>query len=129
MKIKVWIILILIVVVIGLATFEEIYISNSLNKLYNDAISIKSKIVTSQNLENNLKNDIITLKEYWKKTENNLCYLSNHNDMKEVGDCLQNMLTFYELDDKNQLLEKTNLLIYYAESYNHILRFNSQNVI
>ncbi|MBQ7308067.1 MAG: DUF4363 family protein [Clostridia bacterium] len=127
MKIKSIIIWILFIILISCATVEEIFISNSLNKINTLAVNLRTKLET-QEIDLNIKNDLDYLTKEWDKTEHILCYLNNHNDLKEIGDALRYAKSYLNDNEKEDAIEKIDIVIYYADSYKKLLLFNLQNV-
>ena len=129
MKIKTIAISILFVLLISFSVLEEVFIRKSLNTLIHKATLIKNQLETNISLPNEeINNSINELEKYWIKTESNLRFINNHNDMKEVGDAICYAKTYYNQNDIDGILEKINIIIFYGKSYIDILTFNVQNV-
>lgn len=127
MKIKTIIIWVLLITLLVCATIEEIFINSSLEKIKEQATNLKYKLQNSQ-IDESIKNDLENLSEEWEHIEFNLCFLNNHNDLKEIGDALRYATNYLKSDKKEEALEKIDVVIFYAESYKHLLSFNIQNV-
>lgn len=129
MKIKSIIIIVLLVLLISFATWEEIFVKSSLKEISNMATEIKKEIEVNENLTPELKQKLDNLDKKWEKTEYIFCFLTNHNDMKEIGDSICYAQTYFKQNNKDGVIERINLVIFYSESYSHILSFSIQNII
>ena len=130
MKTKIIIVCSLLVLLIAFATWEEIFIKNSLEKISNMASIIITEIENNNNeINDNINEKIKELDEVWEKTEYTFCYLTNHNDMKEIGDSICYAKTYAKQKDSDGVVERINLVIYYAKCYSRIFSFDIQNII
>lgn len=129
MKIKTGIIIFLLITLISVATWEEIFIKKSLGKIYNIAIEIKNDVEEKQEITQNTIEQIDKLEKKWEKTEYIFCYLINHNDMKEIGDAIAYAKAYSNQNKVNETLEKIDIVMYYAQNYERTFSFNIQNII
>ena len=76
-----------------------------------------------------VKNKIKDLDEFWTITENYFCLVVNHINMEEAGEQLTKIKTLSELNKKEELLVEVDLLIYFSDSYEHIIVPHIQNIL
>lgn len=117
-------------ILLGLCVLEEVYLKNNLEILYTKAENL---LITVQN-QDDVNNDIVIseikdINKFWEKTEGYFCLVVNHINMEEAGEQLSKITSLANLNKKEELIVEINLLIYYAESYQHIIVPNIQNIL
>ena len=104
MKGKIITIIILFLVVIGLAIWQEIFVSDSLSNMLKMCNELKNSIETNDSLlDADIQDKLNEIDDYWTKKEEILCFVINHNDMKDVGDAITNIKTFTVQNNKNKV--------------------------
>ena len=69
------------------------------------------------------------LNEYWKDRENLLCFFINHKEMQDMGIELEKMLSYCKFNNKEEYKNSLELVIYYTETFHHIMGISLQNLI
>ena len=129
MKVKIIIIISLAIIVVWFAFWQEQFVANTLSNMLVLCEDFKTSVEENNNLQSDaIQEELEILDTYWQKREEILCFMINHNDMKDVGDAITNLKTFTMQNDKPKSIEKVNLLIYYVNSYSHLMQFNLQNL-
>lgn len=117
-------------ILLGLCVFEEIYLKNNLKILYDKAENLLEIVESADDVNTELISSTIEdLDEFWKNAENYFCLVVNHINMEEAGEQISKIVSLSKLNNKDELIVEINLLIYYAESYQHIIVPNIQNIL
>ncbi len=125
-----FVIISIFLILIGLCIWEDIYLSSNLKILNEKAINIAQIAREAENASDDIvKNAITDLDEFWAKTENWFCLVVNHINMEEAGEQISKIKTLSELNKKEELLVELDLLVYYSESYEHIIVPHIQNIL
>lgn len=129
MKTKKIIIISLLVLLLSLSVIEQIFVTRSMDNILNIANNLKSQIESTNFNNEDVCTNLDKLDKEWDKTEYYFCFLISHNDMKEIGDNICSAKNALNQNDKTTLLEKINLVIFYADEYKEIMSFNIQNIL
>ena len=125
-----FVIISIFLILIGLCIWEDIYLSSNLKILNEKAINLAQIAREAENASDDIvKNAITDLDEFWTKTENWFCLVVNHINMEEAGEQISKIKTLSELNKKEELLVELDLLVYYSESYEHIIVPHIQNIL
>ena len=125
-----FIIIALFVLLIGCCIAEEVVLQTNLEKLHKKSVELKNLISQNEDVNTDeIKNLVVNLETFWNKTENFFCIVVNHINMEEAGEQVSKIKTYCEQNKKEELLVELDLLIYYSESYQHILIPNIQNIL
>ena len=121
----------IIIVFLGIVcVLEQILVSNTLGTLKEKTDDIQ--IALNQDIDINL--DEIYQKTYdlsifWKNNENLLCFFINHKDMRDMGIEINKMLSYSKSNTKEEFIISFNLVVYYTDTFNHIMGLSLQNLI
>ncbi len=125
-----FVIISLFILLIGLCVLEEVYLSQNLVKLHDKSNELLTIVENSENVNTiEIKTKIDDLQKFWNKTENIFCLVVNHINMEEAGEQITKIICLSELNKKDELIVEINLLIYYAQSYEHIIVPHIQNIL
>ncbi len=125
-----FVIISLFILLIGLCVLEEVYLSQNLVKLHDKSNELLTIVENSENVNTiEIKTKIDDLQKFWNKTENIFCLVVNHINMEEAGEQITKIISLSELNKKDELIVEINLLIYYAQSYEHIIVPHIQNIL
>lgn len=125
-----FVIISIFLILIGLCIWEDIYLSSNLKILNEKAINLAQIAREAENASDDIvKNAITDLDRFWTKTENWFCLVVNHINMEEAGEQISKIKTLSELNKKEELLVELDLLVYYSESYEHIIVPHIQNIL
>lgn len=129
MKIRIWLIIFLAFGLIGLVVAEHIFVTDTINYLKTESISIKEEIFSSDIIStDSLKEKIKSLDENWRQKENTLCLIVNHKDMEKVGEQIEKLKVLIEQDKKDEAEYEVQLLVYFVEGYEHFIAVSFQNI-
>ncbi len=125
-----FIIITIFLILIGVCIWEDVYLSTNLKTLNEKATELASIVRNSEDVNSEIvKDKIKELDEFWTKTENYFCLVVNHINMEEAGEQITKIKTFSELNQKEELLIEVDLLVYFSESYQHIIVPHIQNIL
>lgn len=129
MKSRIFIILSILLVLIGLVVAEQIYVSHVINFMKTETQLIKQEIFENEDINNEfLIEKINTLDEKWKQHENILCLVVNHKDMEKVGEQIQKLLVLIPQNKKEEAEYEAQLLTYFVDGYEHFISVTFQNI-
>lgn len=80
---KFWIILVLVLVVGGLATFEQVYTDQTVATLQTEIATLEN-LIDSQNLEQS-KQKTQKIIDFWKEKETIICLFVDYRDIEAIG--------------------------------------------
>ena len=120
-----FVIISIFLILIGLCVWEDVYLSSNLKLLNEKATELAQIVVNTEEVKNKIKE----LDDFWVKTENRFCLVVNHINMEEAGEQITKIKTFSELNKKEELLVEIDLLVYFSESYEHIIVPHIQNIL
>lgn len=124
------IIILIFTFLIGLCILEEAYLKANLEKLNEKSIELLELVENSENVNTQeINKKVIELNEFWKETEAYFCLVVNHINMEEAGEQISKIEMLSKLNKKEELLVEVNLLVYFSESYQHIIVPHIQNIL
>lgn len=125
-----FLIIFIFTLLVGMCIFEDIFLQSNLETLYNKAQDLLTLVNSQEDVNNEIVlNKITELDNFWKETENYFCLVVNHINMEEAGEQISKIVSLSSLNKKDELIVEINLLIYYAESYQHIIVPHIQNIL
>lgn len=130
---KIYIIAVLIIILIGFSIFEVNYAKNTITNLQSELVELKSAIGTQID-DDNINTESISLQAeesqaYWNQRESILCLIFNHNDMKEIGKEITQIISYLEQQDLQEAFVHTDLAIQQVTTLTHLIQFNIQNIL
>lgn len=109
---------------------EEVLVKKTLTTMYDKAILLYNEANQTDNVNTKKIKDLSKeLDDYWQKHENLLCFFVNHKDMHEMGNELNRVNSYAEDNIKEEFIASLNLVIYYSETFHHIMGVSFQNII
>ena len=125
-----FIIILIFALLIGLCVLEETYLKSNLELLDRKSNELLTLVNISENVNTEeIELKVNELKEFWGKTEALFCLVVNHINMEEAGEQISKIDSLYKQNKKDELIVEVNLLIYFAESYQHIIVPHIQNIL
>lgn len=123
-------ILILLIIIIGIAIAEELFIHNFITNLTTKAEVVSVEI---ENSKENLKNENITktyndLKDFWKKSKIGLCYFTNYEKIKTVDESFVKLSTALKNNDLSLATENIAVIKEYGDFFHYMMGFNLNNL-
>ena len=120
----IWILFICLIV--G-AVWEQIYLTNSLNKLEEKTLSLEKTIQLDFNSNSSLK-ETEELEAFWIEHEKVLCLIINYKEIKDIITQIATLKqTIIQGDQENTFIELEKLKSYVTGTKN-VIGFNIQNV-
>ena len=124
--------IVIILIAISLAgalIYEQIFINNSISTLKEKTNNVYELVHSSTILnDDEIINKINDLNDFWSTRESQLCIIINHKDMEKVGEQITKLLTSCKENNIEQSLIEVDLLKYYTEGYEHIIKLTFQNI-
>ena len=125
-----FIIISLFLLLLACCTVEEIFLKQNLVKLQDKAISLKENIENAEDINSiEIQTQIKDLDKFWSETETYFCIIVNHINMEEAGEQISKIKTLSKQNKKEETLVEVDLLIYFSESYEHLIVPNIQNIL
>ena len=126
---RVFCIIVISIFLIGACITEEILVKNTLSQI-ND---MGNELLLLAQTETNLNNDLIldktrNLNEFWLKYEDALCFFVNHKDMHEMGNEIIKMISYAKNNIKEEYTTSLELVIYYSNTFHHIMGVSLENI-
>lgn len=123
-------ILVLLIIIIGIAVMEEIFIHNFITNL-----TVKAEIVSVEIEKNkdNLNNESISsvysdLKSFWKKSKIGLCYFTNYEKIKTIDESFVKLSTALKNNDLSLATENIAVVKEYGDFFHYMMGFNLNNL-
>ena len=119
-------ILILIVILFSIATFEEIYIKQFISSLKIKAENVSIAINKNEENINNkeVEKAFNELKNFWSKSKNILCYFTNYEKIKSIDESFVKLTTSIKHNDMSVANENIAVIKDYGQIFNYLMGFN-----
>jgi len=131
--IRLIIVVTLLVGLIGLATFEQIFIARSFNTLRDGAIELIAVINQPENESpvdtKSNKEKIDTMYDFWIRRERNLAMLARHADLAQISDAIIYARNFIYFDIREEAAAGLTRLIYLIDTHSFNIGTSFQNII
>jgi len=123
-------VIVVFVLLVATVVLEQVFIDRTLSSL-NEKIDFLDKTIDATEAINTteIKNIIDDLDSFWTEKEKVLCISINHNDLNRVGEQIKKIKVYIEQNNKDDCVYEIKVLKFYAESYDHTLELNPQNVL
>lgn len=115
--------------IIAVSTTEIILSKKYIGEVLELSMSIAESVNRETYCDQNHIDNVTKLEELWRHHENILCFMTNHNNIDEVGEYITKMRTSQRDKDYEEFLSSLDLVIFYANGYKHIFGVNIQNVV
>lgn len=126
---KVVSVIIVSLLLVAMVIVEQIFVQNTLDLLIEQSQNLNSVIETVENINTNQLNESIQkLDEFWTEKEKLLCLSINHNDLNKVGEQIKKVKMYISQNKKDECLVEIETLIFYANSYKHVMEIDPQNI-
>lgn len=123
-------ILFLLVVLISIATFEEIYTHHFLRDLDNKSNIVLTEI--EKNKENlnipAVNNSFDDLNTYWHKAKNTLCYFTNYEKIRNLDESFVKLSTAIKNNDLSLATENATVIKEYSSFFEYLMGFTINNL-
>lgn len=121
----------IVLILITVATIEEILINKITTKLYEIAVKlIDSAEADEQNLNKEENMELYyELRDFWRKSEEKLSVIINYESIKNVTEAIAKLEISLKENDKSVTYENLLLIKNYGIILKNILGFNFQNLL
>ena len=118
-----------LIFIIAVSVIEIVLSEKYINEIINLSTSIAQTVTRETFFDQQHIDEVAKLEEVWTHHENILCFMTNHNNIDEVGEYITKMRTSQRDKDYEEFLSSLDLVIFYANGYKHIFGVNIQNVV
>ena len=126
---RIIVIILLSLILAGSLIYEQIFINDSVTLLKTKCQDVYDTIHQSINInDESIIKKVSELNDFWSNRESQLCLIINHKDMEKVGEQIVKVLTLCKQNDTKQAIYEVDLLKYYTEGYEHIIKVTFQNI-
>lgn len=126
---RIIVIILLSLILAGSLIYEQIFINDSVTLLKTKCQDVYDTIHQSVNInDESIIKKVSELNDFWSNRESQLCLIINHKDMEKVGEQIVKVLTLCKQNDTKQAIYEVDLLKYYTEGYEHIIKVTFQNI-
>ena len=123
---KFWAILILIIIVGGLATFEQVYTDRTVATLKTDITTLHT-LIDSNNLEQSkVKSQKII--DFWKERETIICLFVDYRDIESIGKQADLVKSHLENEDFELAKVECNTLQHVVVTFGEMVGFDWHNI-
>lgn len=119
-------ILVLVLAVIGVVTWEQIYTNNSISSLLNE-VDLLSTEISNENLETS-KLQAQKIIDMWEKEEAVICLFVDFRDIEQIGKQADLVLSHLENNDFELAKVECNTLKRVVETFENMVGLDWQNV-
>lgn len=118
-----------LIFIIAVSVIEIVLSEKYINEIINLSTSIAQTVTRETFFDQQHIDEVAKLEEVWTHHENILCFMTNHNNIDEVGEYITKMRTSQRDKDYEEFLSSLDLVIFYSNGYKHIFGVNIQNVV
>lgn len=118
-----------LIFIIAVSVIEIVLSEKYINEIIVLSTSIAQTVTRETFIDQQHIDEVAKLEEVWTHHENILCFMTNHNNIDEVGEYITKMRTSQRDKDYEEFLSSLDLVIFYANGYKHIFGVNIQNVV
>ena len=123
-------VLIILIAVVGVCIFEEIYLNNFKKEFLEKADNVYTII---SNNESNINNDNINsscenLYNYWNNSKRNICYFANYEKIKGIDESFIKLKTAIKNNDKALAMENIAVISNTDKFFEYMVGFNINNL-
>lgn len=118
-----------LIFIIAVSVIEIVLSEKYINEIIVLSTSIAQTVTQETFIDQQHIDEVAKLEEVWTHHENILCFMTNHNNIDEVGEYITKMRTSQRDKDYEEFLSSLDLVIFYANGYKHIFGVNIQNVV
>jgi len=130
--IRVGLVLLLIATIVGLATFEQIYIDKAFTRLEAEATAITqmvSQIPYKGEFDEETKERMANLHSWWQNKEHKMGVFIRHIDLSYISDAMIYAKNFIDFDNKEEAMAGLGRLNYLIDTYSTVYGLNGFNIL
>lgn len=122
-------ILIAFCIIITGVTLEVVFTNKYIEETSTLANEIKSIVNETNFTSEEIKDKVDNLHEKWEHHEDILCMITDHNNIKDVGQQIVTLQASIQTQDYDDFIINLNLIIYTVNNYTHIFGINFHNLL
>lgn len=123
---KFWAILVLILIVGGLATFEQVYTDSTINILKTEITTLE-KLIESEDLQKSSEKTQKII-DFWKERETVICLFVDYRDIESIGKQADLVKSHLENNDFELAKVECNTLLHVTTTFGEMIGFDWHNV-
>lgn len=123
---KFWAILVLILIVAGLATFEQVYTDNTIATLKTEITTLDT-LIDSENLQKSSEKTQNII-DFWKKREIVICLFVDYRDIEAIGKQADLVKSHLSNQDFELAKVECHTLLHVVTTFGEMIGFDWHNV-
>ncbi len=122
-------ILIVVLILAGAVTFEQITINNYLNEIKDMTYELITLTTGTENIQTpEIKEKVDNLKQTWIHHEEVLCIFANHKDMRDLCIEIQKLEGNIEVNQYEDFTASLRVIYHLTDDYHKIMGTSWQNI-
>lgn len=122
-------ILIVVLILAGAVTFEQITINNYLNEIKDMTYELITLTTGTENIQTpEIKEKVDNLKQTWIDHEEVLCIFANHKDMRDLCIEIQKLEGNIEVNQYEDFTASLRVIYHLTDDYHKIMGTSWQNI-
>ena len=122
-------ILSLIIVLIAICTFEEVFLDKFIPQFTSEANSLSTLIKGTENLNNEeINTNYKKLNNNWNNAKIIMCFFTNYEKIKSLDESFIKLNSAIKNNDKNLANENISIICNYEKFLNYMMGFNFNNL-
>lgn len=123
-------ILSLVLILISICIFEELFLKNFVNNFTVKAEALSTLIEQTENTkeDENINNSYNTLKNDWHNAKTTLCFFTNYEKIKSMDESFLKLDSALKNNDKNLANENISIICNYEQFLHYMMGFNLNNL-
>lgn len=122
-------ILIVVLILAGAVTFEQITINNYLNEIKDITYELITLTTGTENIQTpEIKEKVDNLKQTWIHHEEVLCIFANHKDMRDLCIEIQKLEGNIEVNQYEDFTASLRVIYHLTDDYHKIMGTSWQNI-
>jgi uncharacterized protein YoxC len=126
---RIFAIIVLICLLVGVSLAEEFSLQDAVKTINSYSSSVSDLIETTDDITSSeIEDKVDALEKFWKEEEKKLCYFTNYDKIKGLGESLAKLKTAVKNNDKSLAVENVASIQSYAYYMRYIMGFNINNL-
>ncbi len=123
---KFWAILVLVLIVSGLATFEQVYTDQTISSLKTEIVALDT-LISDQNLQKSSEKTQNII-DFWKERETIICLFVDYRDIEAIGKQADLVSSHLQNEDFELARVECNTLLHVVTTFGEMVGFDWHNV-
>jgi len=124
---KFWAILVLVIIVGALATFEQVYLDRAIETMQSEVATL-TELLDDENLEQS-KQKTQKIINFWQKKETIICLFVDYRDIESIGKQADLVKSHLENSDFELAKVECNTLNHVVNTFGEMIGFDWHNVL